>query len=103
MNTDNRLVAAAAKRRWENILQDFVYAQQRGFLPGRSILQNIVDVDDTAMRISLHTTSGAIVLFDFRAAFPSLSIDYMMTMLELIGVPRAARNLITALYFEQRC
>ena len=26
VNTDNRLVAAAAKRRWESILQDFVYA-----------------------------------------------------------------------------
>ena len=26
VNTDNRLVAAAAKRRWERILQDFVYA-----------------------------------------------------------------------------
>ena len=73
------------------------------FLPGRSILQNIVDVDDTAMRISLNTSSGAIVLFDFKAAFPSLSIDYMMAMLELIGLPSAARNLIAALYFEQRC
>ena len=55
------------------------------------------------MRISLNTSSGAIVLFDFKAAFPSLSIDYMMTMLELIGLPSAARNLISALYFEQRC
>ena len=52
------------------------------------------------MRISLNTSSGAIVLFDFKAAFPSLSIDYMMAMLEMIGLPSAARNLITALYFE---
>ena len=66
-------------------------------------MQNIVDVDDTAMRISLNTSSGAIVLFDFQKAFPSLSIHYMMTMLELIGLPSAARNLISALYFEQRC
>ena len=55
------------------------------------------------MRISLYTSSGAIVLFDFKAAFPSLSIDYMMTMLEMIGLPSAARNLISVLYFEQRC
>ena len=46
VNTDNRLVAAAAKRRWERALSQFVYKHQRGFLPGRSIIQNVVDVED---------------------------------------------------------
>ena len=61
-----------------------------------------MDVDDIAMRISLNTTSGAIVHFDFKTAFPSLSFHYMMEMLELISLPRAARSFISALYFEQR-
>ena len=55
------------------------------------------------MRISLHTTGGAIVLFDFKAAFPSLSIEFLMAVLELMGMPGAARNLIAALYYEQHC
>ena len=38
VNTDNRLVAAAAKRRWERTLGAWVYQHQRGFIPGRSIL-----------------------------------------------------------------
>ena len=46
VNTDNRLVAAAAKRRWERALNAFVYKHQRGFLSGRSIIQNVVDVED---------------------------------------------------------
>ena len=46
VNTDNRLVAAAAKRRWERALNRFVYKHQRGFLPGRSIIQNVIDVED---------------------------------------------------------
>ena len=46
VNTDNRLVAAAAKRRWERALSHFVYKHQRGFLPGRSIIQNVIDVED---------------------------------------------------------
>ena len=38
VNTDNRLVAAAAKRRWEHVLGEYVHARQRGFLRLRSIL-----------------------------------------------------------------
>ena len=38
VNCDNRIVAAAAKRRWEHTLRSYVHPHQRGFLPGRSIL-----------------------------------------------------------------
>ena len=55
------------------------------------------------MRISLRGRRGAIILFDFKAAFPSLSTDFLQAMLELIGVPQAARNLVTALYHSQQC
>ena len=55
------------------------------------------------MRISLRGRRGAIILFDFKAAFPSLSTEFLQAMLELIGVPQAARNLVTALYHSQQC
>ena len=55
------------------------------------------------MRISLRSRGGAIILFDFRAAFPSLSIEFLMAALETIGVPQAPRNLIAALYHSQIC
>ena len=38
VNCDNRIVAAAAKRRWERTFSAYVHPSQRGFLPGRSIL-----------------------------------------------------------------
>ena len=37
------------------------------------MLKNIVDVDWEAMKVSLTMPTGAIILFDFAAAFPSVS------------------------------
>ena len=76
---------------------------QRGFLGGRSILANVLDVDFESMRISLKVKQGAIVLFDFAAAFPSISNTYMFTMLGNLGIPTKVINLIKALYSQVRC
>ena len=46
---------------------------------------------------------GGLVLFDFKAAFPSMSHDYMMAVLDHIGVPRHSLNFIKALYDDNRC
>ena len=73
VNTDNRLIANAYRHRWEPVFAEWVSECQRGFLPGRSLLSNVVDVDCEAMTVSLKYAGGAIVLFDFKAAFPSIS------------------------------
>ena len=103
VNTDNRLVANAARMKWEHILNEWVSPSQRGFLPARSMLANIVDVDWEAMRVSLQSANGAVILFDFNAAFPSLSHEYIFTTLQRIGVPEQATNLIRALYHNSKC
>ena len=71
----------------EPLVNKWVSSMQRGFLQGRSMLSNVVDIDYHAMRVSLKHPQGAIVLFDFAAAFPSLSQEYMWRVLTHIGVP----------------
>jgi hypothetical protein len=63
VNTDNRLLASAGRIRWEDIFNDFVSPAQRGFLPGRSMLSNVIDIDEEAMTVSLRHAEGAIILF----------------------------------------
>ena len=46
---------------------------------------------------------GAIILFDFVAAFPSISQDYMFNLLPATGIPHNALNVIKALYNNNRC
>ena len=42
----------------------------------------------------------AIFLFDFAAAFPSISQRFLLEVLRFVGFPASAFRLTTALYFE---
>ena len=103
VNTDNRLIASAARLVWEPIFNKWVSDIQRGFLKGRSMLGNVIDIDFEAMKISLIQKNGALILFDFKAAFPSESHEYMFAVLRHIGVPEKAINLIETLYDKNKC
>eukprot|EP00959_Pyramimonas_sp_CCMP1952_P017821 377933-Pyramimonas_sp.AAC.1 len=67
------------------------------------MLQNVVDVDYEAMTVSLTVEHGGMVLFDFKAAFPSESHEYVLGDLSFLGVPRQCLNFVTALYDDNRC
>lgn len=44
----NRLIANAFRLRWEPLLEPWLSPLQRGFLPGRSMLANAMDVPRNA-------------------------------------------------------
>ena len=90
VNTDNRLIASAMRNAWEPLFNKWVSMGQRGFLKGRSMLMNVLDIDEAAMTISLKEKWGGLVLFDFKAAFPSVSHDFMFAVLEHIGLASGA-------------
>jgi hypothetical protein len=102
-NVDNRILANAARLAWEPVLERWVSEVQRGFLKGRSMLHNLLDVDWAAMTISLKHAKGALILFDFKAAFPSVSHPFLHQCLSFLGLPSSALNFIRALYHENIC
>ena len=53
VNVDNRIFASAARLTWEPLLANYISQQQQGFLKGRQMLNNIIDIDYHAMTISL--------------------------------------------------
>ena len=97
-NTDNRLIANAFRIRWEPLLGPTVVRDQRGFIQGRSMLKNIIEVEHAAMCASLQHEDAAIVLFDFTAAFPSISREYLMATAESAGLPPTAMHVLRSLY-----
>ena len=64
------------------------------------MLSNIIDIDFHSMRISLNCKHGSLLLFDFEAAFPSLSHDYMFRVLTHFGMPDRWIGAIRALYID---
>jgi len=102
-NVDSRLLASAARCAWEPVLEKWISQAQRGFLKGRQMLHNIIDIDWISMKVSLKCKSGALMLFDFKAAFPSVSHGFLKSALNYIGLPCEALNLINAMYHDNQC
>ena len=103
VNTDNRLVANATRLRWESMLCNWISSNQQGFLPGRSILANLLALDTGAIHTALSGPNGAVVLFDFKAAFPSVSQQYLSQTLAHIGLPIGGLQLVASLYDTNHC
>ena len=75
---------------------------QKGFFKKRQMLRNVLDVDHAAQKISIRSRSGAIILFDFKAAFPSLSHDMIWDTLEATGVDSNFINVVKMFYSNNK-
>ena len=103
MNADNRIVANAIRAKAEPAVEQGISAEQKGFLPGRSMIENVVDVEERMALRTMHEHPRAAIFFDFKAAFPSIPHEYLEDCLEALGVPRWFRNAVASLYDETRC
>ena len=54
-NTDNRLIASALRLAIKPTLGGLITEDQRGFIGGRSMIANLVDVDDFCFRYAMFT------------------------------------------------
>ena len=103
VNTDNRILASAARIAWEPLLDGYICANQQGFLKGRQMLNNVIDIDYQSMTVSLKCEKGAVVFFDFKAAFPSVAHNFLKESLALIGLPPHALHFVNSLYDDNIC
>ena len=103
VNTDNRILAGAARHRWEPLIAEWISKKQQGFLPGRSMLQNIIDIETRAQAVAAEEQEGATYLFDFAAAFPSLSHCFLFSTLRRLGLPDCVLCFLHSLYDENKC
>ena len=103
VDVSNRMIASAYKKRWEKNLGGWVSKDQRGFLPGRSMMANVLDLETHGMCMAATKRRSLMVLVDFKAAFPSVSHNFMLTCLKGLGVPRSAIRVLEALYLDGAC
>ena len=98
VNTDNRLMASSVRWMMEPILGKVISQEQKGFLRGRSMLADVVEVEDAMMEESLKGERAAGVFFDFRAAFPSIAHKYLLEALRSIGLPEHVIRAVEGFY-----
>ena len=90
----NRLLSNMLRARWATLAADFLHPAQKAFVPGRVGTEHVGDV--AAFLKAREGQFGAAVLFDFKAAYPSLSHEWLFSVLEHIGVPA---NMLRAIRF----
>ena len=103
VNSDNRLLAAAVRFCVEEPLSTMITVDQQGFVPGRSMLSNVVDIDEIMMLTALSQPRGAAWFFDFQAAFPSVAHDFLMAALRAAGLPGWLTQFVEYLYEHNNC
>ena len=102
VDASNRIIASIFRVALERQVSTWVSSAQTGFLPGRQMLRNVLDVDFAAQKISLKSPRGAILLFDFKAAFPSMSHEFMWETLEAIGLPKQYIRALQQFYKDNK-
>ena len=101
--TDNRLIANSYRLKWEEFFKKWISQEQQGFVSGRSIIKDILDIERASLKTAAKGENGGIILFDFASAFPSISQQFMLAWMKQIGMPESALNVMTALYDCNRC
>ena len=66
------------------------------------MLRNVVDIDFAAQTVSIKHRRGAILLFDFKAAFPSLSHDFLWETLAALGLPGEFIRALQMFYIDNK-
>ena len=65
------------------------------------MLSNIIDIDYQSMKVSLDNKQGGLLLFDFEAAFLSISHAFMFKVLQKWGMPTKWLSAIEQLYVDK--
>ena len=97
-NTDNRLVSAVLRISVFDFLAAWISIIQRGFITGRSMLENVLEIDLRMRLLALQEVRALVVFFDFEAAFPSIAHPFIWRILKEIGVPRCFIRALRKLY-----
>ena len=100
-NTDNKFICCLINYATKHILTAGISHLQRGFVPKRQLLANVVELDAMSHAYAIAAPGSAIpmlVLFDFAAAFPSISHEWLFLTLHAMQFPIGFINFIHMMY-----
>ena len=102
-NTDNRILASAVRMAVEPKLGPLITNRQRGFIHGRSMIANLLDVEESMYTTAATGSGGLSFFFDFEAAFPSVEHDSLHGFFAYLGWPSWLLQFIRCLYRGNIC
>jgi hypothetical protein len=81
----------------EDVVLNKLSPSQRGFIPGRSVFDNLKDIFQECLRIRV-SRGGLLVFLDLKRAYDNVDRNKLFMVLEDIGVPSNFINLLSDMY-----
>jgi hypothetical protein len=98
-DTCSKLFANMINEKLTKLAKATVLPQQRGFVRGRSLIDNVLEIEAMALRLAkFFVDHSGLVLFDFKAAFPSLAHSWIFAVLRKMRLPAEIIAMLEALY-----
>ena len=98
LNTDYKLLTKVLAIQLMDHIQSLVHENQAGFIPRRSIFNQIRLAQSIITYAEISTTNGAIVALDQEKAYDKIQHDYLWKTLETFQLPRMFINTVKSLY-----
>ena len=100
LNVSYKIVSACISNRIKNYLQKLIHPDQKGFMQGRFIGENVRLVYDILAYTENEHKPGLLMLVDFEKAFDSISWDFIHTVLTFLNFGPDIRQWIKVFYTD---
>uniref|UniRef100_A0A803SRX2 Reverse transcriptase domain-containing protein n=1 Tax=Anolis carolinensis TaxID=28377 RepID=A0A803SRX2_ANOCA len=103
LNTDYKIFASILANRFKGFLKEWVKDDQNGFLPNRSIKDNMrVILDTLEFYETHHQRELALLSIDAEKAFDKVNWEFFKALFKEIDIGHQFQNAINAIYGNQR-
>ena len=115
-NSDSKICEIALNKPLANAMKQWACPEQRGFVEGRMIVDNVLEIDTYGRICSIAASSNgkdtrsacpgdvsrlpAMLFSDFAAAFPSVAWGYLWMCMRFSGVPRCYIRAFKKVYYN---
>ncbi|CAK0894693.1 unnamed protein product, partial [Prorocentrum cordatum] len=101
-NTDLKIMTSVVNRSLRKVVEEVVPCSQRGFVVGRNFGYNVIELDGIGRLAAAHPCSDLcdplLISFDYGQAFPSLSQEYLLMLMNKLGLPGPLMWFLSWLY-----
>ena len=87
LNVDRKILSQALASRLKEVLKEYIHLDQRGFLPGRDLKDNIFDFYSILSLTKEEEEENLMLSLDFYKAFDSVEWNYLFKVLHKMEVP----------------
>lgn len=99
-NVDGKIEATA--RAFEPEFQASATPEHRGFIPGRLLVNTVVELDLEGLKLSIVADAGSFLFFRLRGVIPLASPHLHHMVLEEEGLPEGFLHVVRAMYAENQ-